>query len=116
MRVTDIMVWRDGGTITFVVDGDVLAGRYRLRTPFAGEPRLLFRDDVQLPCGGSTEKALAGALRRWLNVAVTSDVAAALWRLDSLQEWRNLPADLDAAVPFHRIRNVIVCLEARAAT
>ena len=116
MRVTDIMVWRDGGTVTFAVDDDMWAGRYRLRTPFAGEPRLLFRDDVPLPCGGATEKALAGALRRWLDVAVTSDVAAALWRLDSLQEWRNPPTDLGAVVPFHRIRTVIVCLEARTAT
>jgi hypothetical protein len=115
MLVSDIMVWRDGGTITFVVSDGTTAGKYRLRTPFAGEPRVLFRDEVQLPCGGAAEKELALALRAWLDATLTKQVTAALKRLDSLHEWRNLPEDLAAVVPVHRIRTVTTCLEARIA-
>ena len=114
MRVGDIMIWRDGGTITFTVDGCDLAGKYRLQTPLTGEPRPLFRDDTQLPIGGPDEAALVASLREWLSATATANTHVALARLDGMREWRNLPDDLDRVVPLHRIRSVIRCLEARA--
>ena len=115
MRVTDIMIWRDGGTISFVLDGSTMAGRYRLQAAWHGEPRPFFRDDQQLPCGGPEERAVTVELRAWLEASMTTEIAKALDRLDSLREWRNLPTELDKAVPFHWIRGVIDCLEARSA-
>ena len=115
MNVSNVMMWRDGGTITFIISDHAMSGEFRLRTPFAGEPRLLFRDDVQLQCGGLAEKALASSLRTWLDAAVTNEVAAAFERLDSLPEWRNLPVDLQRVVPLHWLRTVVVYLEARTA-
>lgn len=47
MQVGDIMILRDGGTITFTIVGGDLSGKYRLQTPLAGEPRLLFRDVIR---------------------------------------------------------------------
>lgn len=44
MDVTDIEVDRDGGTIRFrVLAGSALAGRYRLQTPFLGDPSAALR-------------------------------------------------------------------------
>ena len=114
MRVAGIVMRRDGGTIEFAVDGCDLAGKYRLQTPFLGEPRPLFRDDKRLPIGGPGEAALAASLRRWLSDAVTANAEEALARLDDLSEWRNLPEDLLRVVPLYRIRIVIEYLEARA--
>lgn len=115
MRVSEIMMWRDGGTITFTIDESELAGRYRLRTPFAGEPRPLFRDDIQLMSGGPDETALLAGLRDWWSATATEESHRALAQLDSMVEWRNLSDDLNRAVPLHWIRDVIRCLEERAA-
>jgi len=113
MHVSDVMLWRDGGTITFVLSDGASAGNYRLQTPFAGEPRFLFRDEGQLPYGGAAEREVAIVSRAWLQANVTQHVEAALQQLDLLHEWRSLPGDLGAVVPLHRIRTVITCLEAR---
>jgi hypothetical protein len=114
MRVGEIMIWRDGGTITFTIDGCDRAGKYRLQTPVAGEPRPLFRDDTQFAIGGADEAKLLAGLRDWLSATATADAHGALARLDAMREWRNFPDDLDRVVPLHRIRSVIRCLEARA--
>src|SRR5262245_27995967 len=112
MEVRDIGCMRDGGTITFTLaDADALTGRYRLQTPWLGEPRPLFRDERR--CGGAAERELVVALRTWLDGALTADLRAALDRLDVLPEWRNLSGDLLAAVPLHRLRTVVQCIEAR---
>jgi len=112
MEVRDIGCMRDGGTITFtLVDAAALTGRWRLQTPFAGEPRPLFHDERR--CGRATERELLAQLRAWIDSALTADLRAALARLDALQVWRNLPEDLLAAVPLHRLRSVVQCIEAR---
>lgn len=115
MHVGDIMIWRDGGTITFAINGCDLAGKYRLQTPLAGEPRPLFRDDALLRIGGPDEAAVLANLREWLSATATAEAHKALARLDGMREWRSLPDDLDRVVPLHRIRSVIRCLEARTA-
>jgi hypothetical protein len=114
IRVSDIMVWRDGGTITFTLDGSQMAGKYRLRTRFGGEPRPLFRDERQLSFGGSDEAAVLANLREWFAASATSHALRALVRLDEMRGWRNLPDDLVRVVPLHRVRDVIECLEARS--
>ena len=113
MRVGEIMVRRDGGTIVFTIDDCDIAGKYRLQTPFLGEPRPLFRDETRLRIGGRDEAAVAAGLRQWLSENTTADADEALARLDGLPEWRNLPDDLARVVPLHRIRSVVNLLEAR---
>jgi len=46
MRILDVQILRDGGTILFTVADDALEGKYRLRTPLSGVPRPLFRGAV----------------------------------------------------------------------
>jgi hypothetical protein len=116
MIVRDIAVWRDGGTITFTIEGDPLPGAYRLQTPFAGATRPLFRDGQELSGGGAEEREVMQALQRWVAAQSTAPIAAALERLDQLPMWRNLPGELLTAVPIHRIRTVIRCLEDRTTT
>ncbi|HET6201178.1 MAG TPA: hypothetical protein VFI25_00085 [Planctomycetota bacterium] len=115
MKVSAIEFFRDGGTIQFTIEEDAsFSGRYRLQTPFRGEPRPLFRGERKLPGGGREEKALLAALRGWFAEAVSAELAEALGRLDALHLWQDLSEDLHAAVPFHRMKTVIECIEARA--
>lgn len=114
VTITDIHLLRDGGTILFVIqDPPLLAGRYRLRTPFEGEPRPIFRDEVQLELGSKEEAALSRGLQRWLSSRLTPTVAAALQELDEFKRWPNLPDRLAQVVPLHQIRDVIRCLDGR---
>jgi hypothetical protein len=114
MEVRDIECARDGGTITFTLaDADALTGGYRLQTPWRGEPRPLFHDERRLPRGGAEERQLLAQLRAWLETALTDDLAVALGRLDAMAEWRNLPDELLAAVPLHRLLTVVRSLESR---
>jgi len=115
MNVHDIEIWRDGGTITFILDADGPTSYFRLRTPLAGEPRLLFCDERALQPGSDDEAAVLADLRSWFADELSEQLGAALDRLDALPEWRNLRPDLAAALPLHHIRTVIRCLEARAA-
>lgn len=111
MNVSNVQMWRDGGTITFTVESGASEGNYRLQTPRLGEPRPLFRDERRLRLGGPEERALLADLRAWWARASPAE-AEACRRLDTL-EWRNLPPDLTAAVPLHRMRAVMACLADR---
>ena len=117
MNVTEIEMHRDGGTITFrLLDDPALEGRYRLQTPRLGEPRPMFRDEVQLAPGSAEENTLAIALERWLKAALSPERANALRDLDQLSTWHNLPERLVDVVPLHRLRAVIGCLQDRRRT
>ncbi len=115
MNITGIDILRDGGTILFTLSGTPNAGRYRLQTPFRGEPRPIFLADQQLELGSPAERELITQLQGWLHNVTTPDKVKALHTLDKLKEWRNLPRDLADAVPMHRIRSVIECLMKRNA-
>ena len=114
MTITDIEMFRDGGTIVFTLSGTPNAGRYRLQTPFRGEPRPIFLNDRQLEFGSPAEQELVPQLQAWLDQAMTKDRLNALRKLDTLKEWHNLPNKLLDAVPLHRIRTVLECLIRRA--
>jgi hypothetical protein len=114
MKVSDIQLLRDGGTIVFTVAESASAGKYRLQTPLLGEPRPLFKDERRLRRGGTEERTLLAELRAWLAETVTAELQEACAWLDELREWRDLPAELRAAVPLHRLRTVVRCLEQRS--
>jgi len=115
MEVTDIGMYRDGGTILFQVCDGSATNSYRLQTPLMGTPRPLFKNESRLPIGGQDEMHLLDVLRKWLESKLTPDLAVALEQLDR-RAWRNLPEQLSLAVPFWRIRHVIRRLEERTGT
>jgi hypothetical protein len=115
MTITGIEILRDGGTIRFTLSGTQNAGKYRLQTPFQGEPRPIFFNDRQLEFGSPAEQDLIPQLQAWLHEAMSEDRQTALRTLDTLKVWRNLPTDLLDAVPLHRIRTVLECLLKRSA-
>jgi hypothetical protein len=112
-EVSDIGMYRDGGTIVFRLSGFTVDGLYRLRTPLQGLPQPLFRDDVQLPFGGEVEVAVLAALRGWLAGETIGDAAIALSELTGLSLWQNLPERLNQVVPLWRIRHVVERLAER---
>lgn len=106
-QVTDIETIRDGGTILFRLSGTEADGSYRLQTPFLGTPRPLFKGERKLAFGSIEESSVAAVLTEWLDAAASEEVKSCLAELDSLSEWRNLPAHLVKVVPLHRIRTVV---------
>jgi len=114
MNITDITIYRDGGSITFRVAEDAaLDGNYCLETPFMGEPRPMFRDGERLAFGSAAEVELSAKLQRWLDAQLTPEASDAIRELDELPQWRNLPDRLSAATPLYHIRTVIRCLQDR---
>lgn len=111
MTITDIEMYRDGGTITFrVVDGP-FAGDYRLQTPFRGQPCPLFRDEVRIPMASREERRLLDALRQWFD-GLPTDIRAGVEELDRVS-WVGLSKRLYEFVPQYLVRSVIRCLEER---
>ena len=115
MRVSQIMILRDGGTILFNISRDPLAGKYRLQTPFGGKPEPLFRDERKLDFGSTEEVEIARKLKELLGKQLNESRKRRLSELDELKEWRNIPWRLDRVVPYHRIRHVLHILETRPA-
>jgi hypothetical protein len=113
--VTDIQIYRDGGTIEFRVTGSDVDALYQLQTPFAGTPRALLKNTQRLEFGSGDECAVLAILREWLARASTRDILAALAELDTMQVWRNLPQRLSEIIPIHRVRTVIQHLSERCA-
>ena len=101
-NVTDIEMYRDGGTIEFRVSNSRAGGFYRLQTPFHGTPEPLFKDGIRLDIGSTEELAVLDALRDWLAANSTEEVLALMSELDEVHIWLNLPERLSAVVPLHR--------------
>jgi hypothetical protein len=113
MQISEIMIIRDGGTIQFEISDDILVGKYRLQTPFLGEPRPLFHDEHKLDFGSAEEVAVARKLKVWLADNLTDELKQSLAELDDLKVWQNISAKLNKVVPYHRIRKVLHVLAAR---
>jgi hypothetical protein len=66
IKVTEIEIHRDGGTIEFQIDGSEVDGFYQLQTPFRGRPQPLFREGNRLDFGSKDETQVLRALDSWL--------------------------------------------------
>jgi hypothetical protein len=113
MHVSQIEIFRDGGTIVFTISDDLLAGKFRLQTPFQGKPQPLFRDERKLEFGSAEEIQIAIKLNNWLHEKPDEISVERMAELDKLKEWRNLPSSLRAVIPYHRIRHVVRIIEER---
>ena len=114
MDITDIEVYRDGGTIEFCLSAHPLAGLFRLPPRWSDRPPNLLRDGKELAAASAEERQVLELLREWMLRTLTPDLAKSLSDLDSLREWRNLPPTLASAVPVHYIRTVIDYLSGRS--
>jgi hypothetical protein len=113
-EVTDIEIYRDGGTIEFRVLGSEADGYYRLQTPVLGTPEPLFRDGRRLEFGSAEEVAVLTVLQDWLAATATQEALAALSELEAIALWLNLPERLLEVVPLYHVRTVIQRMEKRA--
>lgn len=113
VEISDIEIYRDGGTIEFRVSGSTVDGFYRLQTPFLGFPQPLFRDGTQVPFGAAVEAGVLQALRTWLATEMTEQASTALAELDQMPLWHNLPERLDQVVPLHYVRRLVQRLDER---
>src|SRR5262245_25311725 len=100
-KVTDVEIFRDGGTLDFCVSSSAAEGSYRLQTPVKGVPEPLFKDGVQLGFGSTEERTVLSALEEWLAAVSTPDVVKALSELERPNRWFNLSERLSSVVPVY---------------
>lgn len=65
MNITDIEIYRDGGSIEFFVERDGNKKRIWLETPFAGEPRALLIDSKKVNKGDGDIDVLCADIAEW---------------------------------------------------
>ena len=65
MNITDIEIYRDGGSIEFFVERDGKKKRIWLETPFAGEPRALLIDSKKANKGDRDIDVLCADIAEW---------------------------------------------------
>jgi hypothetical protein len=66
MRIFDIQIYRDGGSVEFRVERDGHTKHVWLDTPFKGEPRALRVDSVAVISGVTAVDQLADDIEEWL--------------------------------------------------
>src|SRR4051794_35716541 len=65
MRIFDIEIYRDGGSIEFYVERDGRTRQVWLETPFRGEPRALRIDSVTVNRGDEAVGHLLADIEQW---------------------------------------------------
>jgi hypothetical protein len=65
LRIFDIDIYRDGGSIEFRIERDGVAKHVWLDTPFRGEPRALKIDSRAVAIGAQPAGELAKDVEEW---------------------------------------------------
>ena len=65
MRISDINLYRDGGTIEFTIERDGDSRHVRLETHFKGEPRALLINSVTIGQGDIRVQELLSDIEIW---------------------------------------------------
>lgn len=111
--VSEIEIYRDGGSLEFRISGSAVDGFYRLQTPALGMPEPLFKDGQRLELGSLEELGVLAALQEWLATVSANDVVDAMAELDKKKSWLNLADNLSEVVPIYYIRSVVQRLSQR---
>jgi hypothetical protein len=65
MHISEIDIYRDGGSIEFFIERDGSKSRVWLETPFRGEPRSLLIDSKKVTKGDHEVNLLSADIREW---------------------------------------------------
>ena len=79
MRIVDIEIYRDGGSIEFTIKSAGTTKHIWLETPFSGEPRNLLINSVPVERGSTDVKELLEEIEKWW-VALPSSTRKAVDR------------------------------------
>jgi hypothetical protein len=112
MIISRVDMLRDGGTIVLTVLDDAKAGKFVLPTPFAGEPRHLTWNGIEIPIGSLEEDEFLAKLKDWLNDHAADKLVNSLQELNRLKI-QPLPGQREKAFAFHRVQSVADYLEHR---
>ena len=115
MNVKNIEMLRDGGSILFELQGSKADGYYKLESPLHANPRKLMKNARVIELGSDEEQIICQELLDWIGFVVTESIRSKLNKLKRI-EWRNLPDDLQEAIPYFRIESVIDVLIRRKKT
>lgn len=112
MKISNVDVFRDGGTTIIIVVDDARAGEYMLPTPFVGEPRHLSWNGTQLAIGSPEEVEFLGKLKVWLNEHAADKLVESLHDLNRMKV-KPATGTREKAFAYHRVLYVADYLEHR---
>ena len=112
MHVKNIEMLRDGGSILFELQASKADGCYKLVSPLHANPRILMKGKKAIEIGSVEEQIVCKELSNWIEHVVTESIRSKLNNLKRI-EWRNLPDNLQKAIPYYRIEIVISELRQR---
>jgi len=106
MRIFDITIYRDGGSIEFKVEKEAKVTHVWLDTPFRGEPRALCLDSVAVSKGAPEATQLLDDIERWWRTLHPDSQRKALEALLHKGAFRNPDEETKRAADQSRILRV----------
>ncbi|MDH3455819.1 MAG: hypothetical protein OER90_03165 [Gemmatimonadota bacterium] len=106
MRITDIEMYRDGGSIEFRVERDGKTNHVWLETPFAGEPRALRIDSIAISRGAAEVFRLMDDIQEWWESLPSALQGRALEALAHTGAFYNPTGEMMEAIDVSRVLRV----------
>jgi hypothetical protein len=103
MRIFDIQLYRDGGSVKFQVERDGKTKHVWLDTPFNGEPRAFSIDSVPMSRGAAEVGELLDDIEQWWSSLPSALRARALAALAHKGAFHNATAEMMEAIDVSRV-------------
>ena len=103
MRIFDIQLYRDGGSVKFQVERDGKTKHVWLDTPFNGEPRAFSIDSIPMSRGAAEVGELLDDIEQWWSSLPSVLRARALAALAHKGVFHNAIAEMMAAIDVSRV-------------
>jgi hypothetical protein len=106
MRIIDIQIYRDGGSIEFTIERGGSAKHIWLETPFAGEPRALLINSVPVEYGSVDVTTFLDEIDEWWGALPPSSRQAIDQCLRHKGPYFNATPEESAAIELSRVITV----------
>ena len=106
MRILDIKIYRDGGSIEFRVERDGRTNHVWLDTPSRGEPRALRIDSIAISKGAAEVGRLMDDIQEWWESLPSVLQGRALEARAHVGAFRNPPSEMMEAIGISRVLSV----------
>ncbi len=106
MRISDINIYRDGGSIQFQIEHDSQTRCIWLDTPFRGEPRSLRIDSIEMSRGAPEIRQLLDDIEKWWKTLPPALQSGALEAQAHKGAFYNPTAEMMESIDVSRVLSV----------
>jgi hypothetical protein len=106
MRIFDIDIYRDGGSIEFFIERDGKISHVWLETPIRGEPRALLVNSIVLGHGDKQIKTLLDDIAEWWSAIPPATQAKVREVMCQEGPYRNCDDETSRAIDLSRVIHV----------